>query len=36
VYVCLLYQEIELALDCAFIVLGDGAIMGMCVYCIRR
>jgi hypothetical protein len=22
--------------DCVFIVLGDRAIMGLCVYCIRR
>jgi hypothetical protein len=34
--VCLLYQEIELSCACVFIVLGDRAIMGMCVYCIKR
>jgi hypothetical protein len=33
---CLLYQDIDLSWDCVFIVLGDRAIMGMCVYCIRR
>ena len=34
--VCLMYQEIELSWDCVFIVSGDRAILGMCVYCIRR
>jgi hypothetical protein len=35
-YVCLLYQDIDLSWVCVFIVLEDRAIMGMCVYCIRR
>jgi len=31
VYVCLLYQEIELYWVCVFIVLEDRSIMGMCL-----
>jgi hypothetical protein len=34
--VCLLNQQIELSSVYVFIVSGDRAILGMCVYCIRR
>jgi hypothetical protein len=30
------HTQDRLSWDCVFIVLGDRAIMDMCVYCIRR